>query len=160
MTVYRLTLNDFDDFDYVLIAIHSSLESYRLAYLLNQKLPILLSKNKHDIQIYTQKTEAYFERFTFDNEEEDNLWELIANKDEILTLETNFKDGLFVNEPIKISRKAYVLPEFKKVDYLLKIQNTSIDTKEIVAAITSINKITSAYLINSEQIKSKNNLIF
>lgn len=160
MTIHKLTINDFDDVDYQLIAIHSPLESYRLAFLLNQKLPILLSKNSSEIQIYFKKTEAFFERYTFENEEEDSIWELIENKDEITSLETNLKDDLFVDEPIQSTTKVYLLPEFKKVDFLLKIQNSMVNIKEIVDNIITIDKITSAYLINSEQIKSKNNLIF
>lgn len=160
MANHKLTINDFDDVDYQLIAIHSPLESYRLAFLLNQKLPILLNKNNSTIQIYFKKTEAFFERYTFENEEEDSIWELIENKDEITSLETNLKDDLFVDEPIQSTTKVYLLPEFKKVDFLLKIQNSMVNIKEIVDNIITIDKITSAYLINSEQIKSKNNLIF
>jgi hypothetical protein len=37
-------LGEFDAIDYHLIAIHTSLEDYRLAYFINQKLPINLSK--------------------------------------------------------------------------------------------------------------------
>jgi hypothetical protein len=39
-----MDLGDFDEVDYYLIAIHTSLEDYRLAYFINQQLPINLSK--------------------------------------------------------------------------------------------------------------------
>ena len=44
MAVHKLPLGDFDEIDYQLIAIHSSLEDYRLAYYINQNLPINLKK--------------------------------------------------------------------------------------------------------------------
>jgi hypothetical protein len=46
MATHKLDLGDFDEVDYYLIAIHTSLEDYRLAYFINQKLPINLSKSK------------------------------------------------------------------------------------------------------------------
>ncbi|MBP6551633.1 MAG: IPExxxVDY family protein, partial [Flavobacterium sp.] len=42
MAVHKLDLGEFDEIDYHLIAIHTSLEDYRLAYFINQKLPINL----------------------------------------------------------------------------------------------------------------------
>ncbi len=51
MAIHKLHIDEFDEVDYELIAIHTSLEDYRLAYFLNQKLPILLSKSKNEIQI-------------------------------------------------------------------------------------------------------------
>ena len=51
MAIHKLDLGEFDEIDYYLIAIHTSLEDYRLAYFINQKLPINLSKSKNEIQI-------------------------------------------------------------------------------------------------------------
>jgi hypothetical protein len=45
MATHKLELGDFDDIDYYLIAIHTSLEDYRIAYF-NQRLPINLSKSE------------------------------------------------------------------------------------------------------------------
>jgi hypothetical protein len=45
MATHKLDLGDFDEVDYYLIAIHTSLEDYRLAYFINQ-LPINLSKSR------------------------------------------------------------------------------------------------------------------
>ena len=41
MAIHKLHIDEFDEVDYELIAIHTSLEDYRLAYFLNKKLPIL-----------------------------------------------------------------------------------------------------------------------
>ena len=38
MQIHSLEINDFSDDNYTLIGIHSTLEEYKLAYLLNQKL--------------------------------------------------------------------------------------------------------------------------
>ena len=36
MAIHKLHLEEFDEIDYQLIAIHSTLEDYRLAYYINQ----------------------------------------------------------------------------------------------------------------------------
>jgi hypothetical protein len=54
----------------------------------------------------------------------------------------------------------YLIPELKKVDYFLKIEEASLSTEQIVNAIHSIDRVEAAYSINTNQIKSKNNLIF
>jgi hypothetical protein len=38
MAIYKLALDDFEEADYQLIALHTTLEDYRLAYFINQKL--------------------------------------------------------------------------------------------------------------------------
>ena len=51
MAIHKLDLGEFDEIDYYLIAIHTLLDDYRLAYFINQKLPINLSKSTNDVQI-------------------------------------------------------------------------------------------------------------
>jgi len=69
---------------------------------------------------------------------------------------------LFSESKNSFTTKDYLLPEYKKVDYFLKIDapKESIITSEIATKIKSINKINTVYFIDLENIKSKNNLIF
>ena len=69
MAIHKLHLEDFDQIDYNLIAIYSSLEDYKLAFKLNQNLSILLGKNDNEIPIEVQEKVTYFSRFTFVDEE-------------------------------------------------------------------------------------------
>ena len=55
MAIHKLHLEDFDQIDYNLIAIYSSLEDYKLAFKLNQNLSILLCKNDNEIPIEVQE---------------------------------------------------------------------------------------------------------
>jgi hypothetical protein len=54
------------------------------------------------------------------------------------------------------------LPEFKKADYFLKIEKTddTIELSQIKQIINEIEPISTAYIVDIDQIKSKNNLIF
>lgn len=162
MAVHKLHYEEFDEIDYHLIAIHTSLEDYRLAYYINQNLPITLRKNDCNIQISNKDGEAQFTRFIYEDEKAGITWDLIQNKNDILLSSQQVNQGLFAETNNKFSTKIYFIPEFKKVDYFLKIENDSetIDVLEIANHIKKIQRISTVYAVEVENIKSKNNLIF
>jgi hypothetical protein len=158
MAIHKLHIDEFDENDYTLIAIHTSLEDYRLAYFINQKLPVRLSKNKDEIQIQVKQGETSFSRYTFENNDAEISWNLIQNKNEIGVPKATAAADLFTNQPV--ATKVYLLPEFKKVDYFLKIETTSGLIDSITSKINTISQISAVYAIGTNTIKSKNNLIF
>jgi len=162
MAVLKLHLDEFDEVDYDLIAIHSSLEDYRLAYFINQKLPVVLSKSKEEIGITIKEGEALFPKYVFDDSSNAILWTLIPNKNEITVRKKSTGQNLFLNADVEIATKVYLLSELKKVDYFLKIENNTdtFTTEEIIQSIKSIDRISTVYAVNPSTIKSKNNLIF
>jgi len=162
MAVLKLHLDEFDEVDYDLIAIHSSLEDYRLAYFINQKLPVILRKSKEEIGVTVKEGEALFPKFVYDDLQNDILWSLIPNKNEIVVIKKSTGQNLFLDTTVEIATKVYLLPELKKVDYFLKIENNknTIDLEEIIRNIKLINRISTVYNVIPESIKSKNNLIF
>ncbi len=160
MVTHKLQLDDFDEDEYDLLAIHTTIEDYRLAFLLNQKLPIQFSKNKNPIVIPSKSESLTFNRFSYHLEEDQILWDLIPNKQEKLNTEKGNGLDLFELETTETYTIMYFLPEFKKVDYFIKIENATIDLNEIIALINSISVVSSCYIIQKEKIKSTNNLIF
>ena len=54
MAIHRLYIDDFETINYSLIAIHSNLDDYRLAYFINKSLNLELKKNEKDIPIETK----------------------------------------------------------------------------------------------------------
>jgi hypothetical protein len=162
MAVHKLDFDDFDEIDYHLIAIHTSLEDYRLAYFINQKLPINLSKNKDEIQINIKEGETNFSRFYYFDKKNVISWNLIQNKNEVIQHKNENSQNLFSNINLEVSTKVYLLPEFKKVDYFLKIENVDaeMNVTEIQLLLKKIKSISTAYIVEKNKIKSKNNLIF
>jgi hypothetical protein len=162
MAVHKLDFDDFDETDYHLVAIHTSLEDYRLAYFINQKLPINLSKNKDEIQINIKEGETNFSRFYYFDKKNTISWNLIQNKNEVIQHKNENSQNLFSNINLEVSTKVYLLPEFKKVDYFLKIENLEegMNVTEIQALLNTIDSISTAYIVETNKIKSKNNLIF
>jgi hypothetical protein len=159
MAIHKLQLEDFDQIDYDLIAIHTTLEDYRLAFKINQQLQILLSKNEEEIPIEINKQKTSFSRFTFEDETAMMTWDLIQNKQEMeLPVQTK-SNSLF--EDNWVTTQVNLISELKKVDYFLKIEHDEqINTKEIITKIKKIDSISTVYVIDVHEIKSKNNLIF
>ena len=162
MAVHKLDFDDFDEIDYQLVAIHTSLEDYRLAYFINQKLPINLRINKDEIHINIKEGETKFSRFYYYDKENEVSWNLIQNKNEVIQHLKNNSQNLFSDFNMEVSTKVFLLPEFKKVDYFLKIENTDevMDNIAIQLLLKSIENISTAYAVDTHKIKSKNNLIF
>lgn len=162
MAIHKLDFDEFDEIDYHLIAIHTSLEDYRLAYFINQKLSINLSKSKNEIQINVKEGETKFTRFYYYDTEKAISWDLIQNKNEVLQHKNDSKQNLFSDLSMEVSTKVYLISELKKVDYFLKIENTGEDMNllEIESLLNTIDNISTVYTVEVNKIKAKNNLIF
>ena len=161
MTIHKLHVEEYDEIDYQLIAIHSTLEDFRLAYYINQNLPINLKKSNCDLQVSNKESETQFTRFVFEDEK-DILWSLVQNQNKAVVSNLTVNQGLFSNSEDTMSTKIYLIPEFKKVDYFLKIENdeVAIDMIQITNQLKKIERISAVYSVEVEKIKSKNNLIF
>ena len=162
MAIHKLDLGEFDEIDYYLIAIHTSLEDYRLAFFINQKLPINLSKSENEIQINIKEGETNFSRFYYNDIESTITWNLIQNKNEVVQYKKGNTQNLFSDVTMEVAIKVFLLPEFKKVDYFLKIENNddAMDVSKIQLLLNTIDSISTVYIVDTNQIKSKNNLIF
>ena len=161
MAIHKLDLDEFDEIDYHLIAIHTTLEDYRLAYFINQHLPVNLSKSNEVILISIKEGETQFSRFYFDDEDNFVSWNLIQNKNEVIGQNEIINQDLFSNSSQVVATKVFLLPELKKVDYFLKIESDDdLELAGIVKKLKSIKSLSTVYVVETETIKSKNNLIF
>ncbi|MVO09672.1 IPExxxVDY family protein [Flavobacterium sp. TP390] len=158
MAIHKIQINDFISIDYELIAIHSSLEDYRLAYFINKALQIQLSKSNSNIEIETKEGKSEFSHFIFDDEVNDIIWNVFENKATAIPSEKT-TNGIFDSVDVTM----YVVPEFKKADYILKIENMEtviFPLERIIQKLSKISQISMVYRIDQNKLKSKNNLIF
>jgi hypothetical protein len=162
MAIHKLLIDDFVTVDYKLIAIHSSLEDYRLAYFMNRELSILLEKCLNDIWVTIHEGESCFSRFIFEDPGNDSAWNLIQNRNRITTMQNITTTSLFDETGLPIETSVFLMPELKMVDYVLKIENmpASFEVDTVVEKLLSIRQIATAYNIDHKKLKSKNNLIF
>ncbi|VXB40534.1 conserved hypothetical protein [Flavobacterium sp. 9AF] len=158
MAIHKIQINDFISIDYELIAIHSSLEDYRLVYFINKLIQIQLRKNDSNIEIENREGKGIFSHFIFDDEIHDIIWNVFENKATAITSEKS-TNGIFDSIDITM----YVLPEYKKADYILKIENIEpsfFPLENIIQKLSKIDQISMVYPIDQNKLKSKNNLIF
>ena len=149
MKTFKLDFDDFLDEDFELLAIHTTLESYHLAYFMNLAFDILL-----------KKTDGIpdFDFYEFNDIKNQSLWNLVANKGaQEKTADTEEQSTLFFEEK---SNRIYLLPEYKKVDYLVKIEHNTHNTQNLISKMNAIPQIITTFAIDIPSLKSKNNLIF
>ncbi|WP_255485472.1 IPExxxVDY family protein [Mucilaginibacter sp. SG538B] len=129
------------DFDFVLIAVTSSLKDYRVCFLINRYLNFNFVKTDDlEVDIYPGSEPVLFSLYRYS-------WE---------TTETDF---FFIGNK---GSDGYLVPEIKSADYFLMIRNY-IDDNELDTIISSLNKIpeiVAAVKIDPKKIKSRENLLF
>ncbi|MBR9845366.1 MAG: IPExxxVDY family protein [Algicola sp.] len=159
MAMHKLLVDDFYDTSFALLAIHCRLEDYRLAYLLNKQLGLNLKRKPQDLDYkYFAASYAIYE---WDDVILDTTWNLVSNicRKEEDSLQSS--GSLFDNQNT-VMKTYNLLPEFKNVDYLIKVtnENLNFNEKHIINKIQSIPQVITSYAIDIDQIKSKDHLIF
>ncbi|WP_299365884.1 IPExxxVDY family protein [Winogradskyella sp.] len=158
MALHKLLVDDFYDDTYKLIAIHCGLEDYRLAYLLNQSLELNLKRKSDDLDFeYLKSSYSIFE---WNNASQYVTWNLVSNickKEE----DSLYSTGLFQSKE-KVMKTFNLVPEYKNVDYFIKISDEiqNINEKLVLNKLQNIPQIVTSYSVNPSQIKSKDHLIF
>jgi len=163
MAIQRLMLEDIEDDDYDLIAIHCSIASYRLAFVLNKYMNLRLFRKKQDIRFEYDTRTANFPLFQYHDYFHYNTYSLLGNKFRTKITSNTAAEGLFIAaEDTAITDTKYLIPELKNVDYFLKIEaeTSQFSSKSLTTKLLTIPQIITAYMVEYTQLKSKNNLIF
>lgn len=151
-TVHRISEELFvDSFD--LIALHSNMECYSLAYHINKAARVLLGRARQDLEIGVLS----YPIFEYNDMVKEEEWYLVKNV--VQEEESDGSQGLFAHSTtVKLN---YLLEERKEINYLLKLYpEDSVDIEKTIRAIRSIPKVSMAYQLNVDELKSKRNLIF
>tara|TARA_B100000795_G_C22786122_1_gene434709 strand:- start:259 stop:729 length:471 start_codon:yes stop_codon:yes gene_type:complete len=156
MQVHSLDIEDFCEDNYTLICIHTALEDFKLAYLLNSNLNTLFLKADFSLDFESNINKASFSIYNYTNKEYDFEWYLISNS--FTEERINTRDTIVLST----ETKTYLIPEKKKVDYFIKIVGEP--TQEIiyktVKEIKQINQVVTSYVVDIDSLKSKQFLIF
>ena len=81
---------------------------------------------------------------------------MLKNKSEVTITKSE-------NELFTFNKIAYILRELSKADYFLKIEDEDVNAipiKRILFELNQIKHIVTAYLINTEDLKQKERLVF
>ncbi len=149
---YKIIEESFED-SFELIAIHSNLEGYALAYYVNEAANLRLARRATDLEI----ARVSFPVFEWEDEVEGQNWQLLCNSRKYESSEDAI--GLFTKS--KTLRTYYLVEERKDIDYFLKVTpgNTKF-VQKMAKMLLAVPKLTMAYPLDSETIKAKQNLIF
>ncbi|MEE4000166.1 IPExxxVDY family protein [Tenacibaculum sp. FZY0031] len=156
MPIYEVNINEFSNDNYILIGIHTTLNEYKLAYLLNQYLQIKFNRAGYDLDFVKKGNLSSYTVYEYTNVKLCQDWFLIANAYKS-TLEAE-SISLF-NQSDSITR---LIPEKKKVDFFLKLEGDfDYDSiVKIIEVIKQIPQIITSYQIEVNSLKSKDFLIF
>ncbi len=156
MQIHSLGFNDFYEDDFSLIGIHTTLEDYKLAYLLNKNLKINFIKSKENLNFEKTEKSSSFSIFNYYNKEYDSDWVLIANSSKREN-QTESNELLLTTET-----KTYLIPEKKKVDFFIKVSGElEFDfVTKIIDKVKNIEQVITSYPIDKNTLKSKDFLIF
>lgn len=161
MAIKKLVLDDFfAEEHFSLMGIHCIVEDYRLAFLLNKVLGIRLKRENNDIDNINLKTR--FSIFEWEDNTQFKSWHLVSNSCKVVSNQINENSNLLFSFNQITTKTHYLVPEYKKANFLLKINN-ELDDKEqklILEKILKIDQIITAYNIATHDLKSKDQLIF
>ena len=158
MTITKLNLEDSFSEEFSLLAIHTDLEDFRLAYFLNKTLGLNLSRKEFDLNFIDSK--GNFSVFEYVDQDNFLKWNLISN-----IYNHNFTANINSNHLFELSnelvKKFNLLSEYNNVNFLLKLENNEnqVDLEDIIKEIKNIPQIITLYNINKD-LKNKENLIF
>ena len=159
MLSHKLLLEEVEE-DYLLLAIHSSLEDYKISYFLNKYLQINFSRAPQDLDFNHGTVQALYPLFVFKEPAKYRNYFLIKNKFKGPVKKVISSGSLFTEEDVT-TKSSFLIPEYKEVDYFLKIDEDLRDDQfqTLINKIAVIPNIQTIYEVDHSQLKSKNNLI-
>lgn len=135
----KFTFNIEEDYDFSLIGISCHAKDFRLCFELNKLLEIDLTR-ANDLEIISKNITGNYALFEYLDEDNFLDYYLISNRGE----------------------KGFLIPEHKTIDFLLQLKGaTNEDIEEdLISKICSLSIVLTAYQIDVDSLKSKQNLIF
>jgi len=155
MSIKFHKLDFINDEKYFLIALHSNVEIFFLAYLLNKNLKTSFKKMKYNI--INNENDYLFERYQSIDKNKREKMDLFSNKSALKKNKTT--DQVFSLFDSSYFKKFFFINEFKDVDFFIK--KDSINNLDLlIKKIKLIEEIESSYLVDEKLLKNKENLIF
>ena len=157
MNNHKLNLNQFSE-NYYLIAIHSDLDEFRLAFFLNNKLSIGLIRKNNDIILHENKSN--YSIYEYLDEAMFLKWIFFSNKSLVAEKTSNNELlNLFSQENI-VQNEISLINQPKGVDYFLVIENVKnkIYVEKVLKKISEIRGVITAF-ISDKKLENKENLI-
>lgn len=156
----KLFLELDEDYDFQLLGIHSSQEAYRLAFLINQGLNYKFVQRRKSWEVLSKGLKWSHLLFDFDDSARSGCqYVLIQNQSwNSHELQATGTLGLFDMEQ---SNRGFLIPEEKKVDYLLMVFGGSHPDycQQLMEELKGVKQIQAIRVLTLDKLKSKSNLL-
>jgi hypothetical protein len=133
----KLELEAEDDFDFGLIAISCHEKDYKICWAINKEFKFNLKRGK-DICLKDRDEDMSYSFYLYDDELGHCTYHIIENR----------------------SGMGYLIPEQKQADYFMMIKGIFDEENEMIQRLKSIDMVLTAYVVDADTLKSKNNLLF
>lgn len=160
MPTFKIT-DWLDDEAYLLLGIHTSVAPYRLAYLINTHLKMMFARTAHDQDVRSEEYVAQYPVYKHEDPSTQVIYYLVANNYLGKPIKTQSSGGLFQDLSVQ-EINVTLIKEYKEVDFLLKIctEDASYNVQQLLASLTKVPDIISAYQLDRYHIKHQDYLIF
>jgi hypothetical protein len=160
MAVSILNIDDFESDDFNIIAIHTSLEAYKLAYQINKHCQISLALEPTPLTLSKFDINTSFDFFKYEDNDQRVIWSLISNKS-IISSTCHYTDNLGWIET-NIYSDIILIPECQAINFFIKIEESVAPEhlNSILNDLKKINDIEAIYEINKNTLVSIKNLLF
>ncbi|MFQ3340909.1 MAG: hypothetical protein ACI9TK_000564 [Flavobacteriaceae bacterium] len=152
--VYHLELEEDFEKDYI-IALHTPLEAYQLAFYLNRTINSNFKRSRKDLRNKASKGD--FIHFEWEDKTHDFQCSLFSNKCQVEIQQIKSVSNTLFD--LSLRNEVSLLPELKQVDFFIK----SSDYKTIETVLPHLKKwsfVSLLYKVDSEVIKNQLNIIF
>ena len=144
--VKNYILDEIDEDDFSLIAVHSSCEAYHLAFLLNSKCQCRFSQTKHKKEGLL--ADCYFVTYEWIDLIKGIEIRLFSNRYLKFRDKLQKGSGLF---DIPETKELYLVQDLKDVDYIIKI-DSGVEEQLMIERMESIDQISYRYSIDQSQL--------
>ena len=152
MPNYKLALDEAET-DYRVIAIHSTIEAYDLAFKLNKTLGLNFCRHDDDI-LFSKSNECYM---VYKNTEKKNSSLIYLYSNSFTEFRNDSESEELFNSS---SYKNNLVPELNKADYVVRHFGDNKEIGDFIKSVSLLDDVNSCYDFNFLKLKSKQNLMF
>tara|TARA_R110000850_G_scaffold271031_2_gene404732 strand:- start:123340 stop:123804 length:465 start_codon:yes stop_codon:yes gene_type:complete len=146
--------------EFLLFALHCNIEEHKLAFLINKHFDLKLKRREKDLDFFSKDGNITYPIFEFLDSQNEDVFYLVNNTCKT-TLETTTSAGSLFETDVE-EKIYYLIPEYKKADYLLKIASDNINNIEpfLLSKLVKLPYVVTAYTLDYKELKSRTNLNF
>ena len=152
MPNHKLSLEEAEQ-NYYVVAVHSILEAYSLAFILNKDLG--LNFFRHEFDVSFSNTNEFYMAYKNNEDKNNPLIYFFAN---------SFNDS---NSEVSASSlfkfngyKKALVPELGKADFIMKYFGRKNDLPDFIKSVSLLDGVSSCYEYSTLKLRLKENLIF